>query len=369
MTRTGRRAAHALALAMASALVLTSAFATPAPEIPAASTLEPEALASARMLPGPLHPEFAAQEGSQVGPLVGDMTRGADQSQATGGELNLTAAEWVGSPPEALPRLGPDELALKPVVGGPARLSDVPTPLVTARYVAIIDEDSGALLYGRDAHTRVPPASTTKIATTLVALERATNLNQPVRVTVSGSQMAAADGSSVMGLEPGERVSLETLLYGMMLPSGNDAAEQVALALAGSRERYVDWMNRAAVGLGLRNTHFANPSGMDARGHYSSAYDMAMLARHAMRHPAFRQMAAATHYYGDDYPMTNVNRLIGWYAGADGVKVGFTDEARKTIVASVTRGGHRVYVGLMRSEDLPGDCMALFDWVWDTFAW
>jgi D-alanyl-D-alanine carboxypeptidase len=286
-----------------------------------------------------------------------------------GGETNLALNESVLGPHESVPAVGPDELALGPVVGGPARIDDAAPPLVTARHVAIIDEGSGALLYGQNAHTRVPPASTTKIATTLVALERAADLGQLVRVTVSGSRMEAADGSSVMGLEPGRQVTLETLLYGMMLPSGNDAAEQVALALAGSRERYVDWMNETVAELGLHDTRFANPSGMDDPGHYSSAYDMAMLARRAMRHPAFRQMAGAAHYYGDDYALTNLNRLIGWYAGADGVKVGFTDEARKTIVASATRNGHRVYVGLMRSEDLPSDSMSLFDWVWQTYAW
>jgi D-alanyl-D-alanine carboxypeptidase len=172
-----------------------------------------------------------------------------------------------------------------------------------------------------------------------------------------------------MGIEPGRGVSLDTLLHGMMLPSGNDAAEQVALSLGGTREQYVEWMNQEAAALGLKDTHFINPSGMDANGHYSSAYDMAMLARYAMRNATFRQLAGATRYFGDGFQMTNLNRLLDLYPGADGVKIGFTDAAQKTIIASAVRDGHRVYVSLMHSADLVGDCTALFNWVWDNFSW
>jgi D-alanyl-D-alanine carboxypeptidase (penicillin-binding protein 5/6) len=108
---------------------------------------------------------------------------------------------------------------------------------------------------------------------------------------------------------------------------------------------------------------------MDADGHYSSAYDMAMLARYAMRNAAFRDLASTVHYTSDQYTMQNLNRLLGTYPGADGVKIGYTDNAQKTIIASATRNGHRVYVSLMHSQDLVGDCTALFNWVWSTFAW
>ena len=165
--------------------------------------------------------------------------------------------------------------------------------------------------------------------------------------------MVARDGSSTMGIEPGLSVSLDTLLHGMMLPSGNDAAEQVAVSLGGTREQYVDWMNQEALALGLKDTHFVNPSGMDAAGHYSSAYDMAMLARYAMRNATFRDLAADTAYSGDGFKMANLNRLLGVYPGADGVKIGFTDAAQKTFVASAVHDGHRVFVSLMRSETCP----------------
>jgi D-alanyl-D-alanine carboxypeptidase len=215
----------------------------------------------------------------------------------------------------------------------------------------------------------VPQASTTKIATTIVALERSPDLARRIKVTVSASAMAARDGSSTMGIEPGRSVGLDTLLYGMMLPSGNDAAEQVALSLADSREHFVAWMNDEAAALGLADTHFANPSGMDAPGHYSSAYDMAMLARYAMRNPTFRTLVSTVRFSGDSYPMRNLNRLLDLYPGADGVKIGYTDLAQKTIVASAMRDGHRVYVSLMHSADLVTDASELFDWVWANYEW
>jgi hypothetical protein len=283
---------------------------------------------------------------------------------------HLTSARaWVDvnalEPTDAPPWIGTPATLAAP----PRKVSNVPAPLVTALYVAVIDEASGKLLYGEQPYVPAPQASTTKIATTIVALERAPDLKQRVRVSISASAMSARDGSSTMGIEPGRVVSLEALLYGMMLPSGNDAAEQVALALADSREQYVGWMNQLATALGLTETQFANPSGMDAAGHYSSAYDMAMLARYAMRNPAFREMAAARIRSDDIYRMYNLNRLLDLYPGADGVKIGFTDAAQKTMVASAVRNGRRVYVSLLHSANLVGDASALFDWIWDTYSW
>jgi serine-type D-Ala-D-Ala carboxypeptidase (penicillin-binding protein 5/6) len=256
-----------------------------------------------------------------------------------------------------------------PSVPGPHQQAVDPPPHVTAAHVAVLDEASGNLLYGQDAFARVAPASITKIVTTIVALERGPDINTVFPTTVSASALVACDGSSVMGLEPEDHVKLETLLYGMMLPSGNDAAEQVAVSLAGSRDRYVSWMNEKVAALHLRDTHFVTPSGMDADEHYSSAYDMALLARYAMQNPEFRILAATQRMVDDDYYMHNLNPLLGSYAGADGVKIGYTEIAGRTFVASATRDGHRVYVSLMGSRDLSGDAVALLDWVWKTFRW
>ncbi len=281
--------------------------------------------------------------------------------------IDATAVEPSGVPPwVATPA------AQKSLIGlpkAPERTGAAAPPNVSAWYVAIVDDASGELIYGEQPNVSVPQASTTKIATTIVALERSPDLSRRIRVTVSASAMVARDGSSTMGIEPGRSVGLDTLLYGMMLPSGNDAAEQVALSLADSREQFVAWMNDEAAALGLADTHFANPSGMDAPGHYSSAYDMAMLARYAMRNPTFRQLVSTVRFNGDSYPMRNLNRLLDVYPGADGVKIGYTDLAQKTIVGSAVHDGHRVYVSLMHSADLVSDSIALFDWVWANYEW
>ncbi|HEV7664921.1 MAG TPA: D-alanyl-D-alanine carboxypeptidase family protein [Chloroflexota bacterium] len=290
-----------------------------------------------------------------------------------GDEGHAAAQAWVDTAnvePSAVPAwVSPTSLGAPQLPAAPRRTGDAPPPDTTAIHIAIIDDASGQLIYGEQPNTEVPQASTTKIATTIVALERSPDVSRRIKVTISATAMANRDGSSTMGIEPGRSVSLDTLLHGMMLPSGNDAAEQVAVALADSREQYVDWMNLETAALGLKNTHFVNPSGMDAPNHYSSAYDMAMLARYAMRNSVFRDLAGTSRYTSDGFPMANLNRFLDLYPGADGVKIGFTDAAQKTIVASATRDGHHVYVSLMHSQDLVGDCTALFNWVWDNFAW
>jgi D-alanyl-D-alanine carboxypeptidase len=280
--------------------------------------------------------------------------------------VDATAVEPSGIPPWVATPLAQSSANR---VAPPRKTGDQAAPNTSAWYMAIVDDASGQLLYGEKPHETVPQASTTKIATTIVALERAGDLSRRIKVTVSATAMAARDGSSTLGIEPGRSVSLDTLLYGMMLPSGNDAAEQIALSLADSREEFVGWMNDEAAALGLADTHFVNPSGMDAAGHYSSAYDMAMLARYAMRNPTFRALASTTSHTGDGYPMHNLNRLLDFYSGADGVKIGYTDLAQKTIVASAMRDGHRVYVSLMHSSDLVTDSIRMFDWVWNNYEW
>jgi D-alanyl-D-alanine carboxypeptidase (penicillin-binding protein 5/6) len=253
--------------------------------------------------------------------------------------------------------------------GGPRQEGTDAAPSVSAKSVVVLDDSSGNLLYGREPFIRRAPASTTKVVAAIVALERGPDLKTVYTTTVSASALVPCDGSSVMGLEPDDHVKLETLLYGMMLPSGNDAAEQVAVSLGGSRERFVAWMNEKVQALHLRDTHFVTPSGMDADDQYSSAYDMALLARSAMRNEQFRKIVATPYFVGDDYYMHNLNPLLSTYPGADGVKVGYTEIAGRTVVATATRDGHRVYVSLLGSRNLAGDCTRLFDWVWRTFRW
>jgi D-alanyl-D-alanine carboxypeptidase len=252
----------------------------------------------------------------------------------------------------------------------PQRVLPLAPPAVTAPEVAVVDDTSGLLLYGLSAHTHEAPASTTKIATAIVTLEHADDLDRSVRITVNGFAMAEADGSSIMGLSPGRQLTLRTLLDGLLLPSGNDAAEQLALTVAESRTQFVGWMNSVATDeLGLHDTEFVNPSGLDADGHYSSAYDLAQLARRAMREDVFRQIVASPEIVAQGFDLVGHNPLIGTYRGADGVKTGTTDLAGKVLVGSATRNGHRVYAVVMHSDDILADTSALLDWAWQEFAW
>jgi hypothetical protein len=252
----------------------------------------------------------------------------------------------------------------------PRRVVPLAPPQVSAAQLAVVDDASGLLLYGSAAHAREAPASTTKIATAIVTLEHADSLDTPVRISIDGAAMAAADGSSIMGLSPGERLSLHTLLGGLLLPSGNDAAEQLAISVAESRAQFVGWMNAVASDeLGLQDTHFVNPSGLDADDHYSSAYDLAQLARRAMREDVFRQIVAAPEIRAEGYTLTGHNPLIGAYRGGDGVKTGSTDAAGRVLVGSATRNGHRLYAVVMHSDDIQADTTALLDWAWQEFSW
>jgi D-alanyl-D-alanine carboxypeptidase len=339
----------------------TAAPAPPTP-VPPTATLEPTRVPTPRPTTVPTEPPTPTAEATP------DPDRAAQQQYCDA----AAPPGRIALPPLAPSvRIPPAEAVRQPTPasGGPRQSGGDPPPHVTAPHVAVLDEGSGAMLVSVDPFAREAPASITKIATTVVALEHEPDLKRVFTTTVSASALAACDGSSIMGLEPDDHVTLETLLYGMMLPSGNDAAEQVAYSLAGSREAYVAWMNEKVAALGLRDTHFVTPSGMDADDHYSSAYDMALLARYAMRNPEFRTLASAKSFVGDDYYLHNLNPMLYAYAGADGVKIGYTDIAGRTIVASATRDGHRVYVSLMGSRNLAGDCAALFDWVWNDFQW
>jgi D-alanyl-D-alanine carboxypeptidase (penicillin-binding protein 5/6) len=210
-------------------------------------------------------------------------------------------------------------------------------------------------------------ASTTKIMTALLALERG-NLNQVVTVDVNAADMP---DSSVMGLSPGERLTLRDLLYGLLLPSGNDAARQIARTIAGSEPAFVDLMNRRAAELGLADTHYANPHGLDAPGHYTSAADLAKLARIALRNPTFAQIVATqqkTVKGRATYDLHSTNPLLG-QPGVEGVKTGHTDLAGACLVAAVRRDGHRVITVVLNSPDYSAEALALAYYAFAAYAW
>lgn len=236
-------------------------------------------------------------------------------------------------------------------------------PKITGRAAAVIEASCGALLYGRNTNVRLPPASLAKIATALVAVERA-DLSRTVEVRVNSGLMVASTGSTVMGLEPGLRMSMRDLLYGLLLPSGNDAAVAIAEEVAGSVAAFVELMNGKAEELGLANTHFSNPHGLDEPGLYSSALDMALLGRALLAQPELAAIVRTERYQPawEGPELWNGNALLNLYPGAIGVKIGYTEKAGQTIVAAAERDGRRLIVSVLGSWDRYSDAIALLEW-------
>ncbi len=242
-------------------------------------------------------------------------------------------------------------------------------PAISGDSAILIDEASGIALYEKDPHARLPAASLTKIMTALIALERG-HLDDQVEVSVDSRTMR---GSTVMGLVPGERLTLEDLLYGLMLPSGNDAALAIAQHISGSTEAFVALMNQRAAELGMINTRYTNPHGLDQGGPYSSAFDLAVVTRAGMQREDFRTIVntkyrVVTGSLGT-YQLGTLNPLYGRLAGVDGVKTGYTRTARQTLVGTVTRDGHRLIAVVLRSPDRAYDGTALLNWGFQSYAW
>ena len=226
----------------------------------------------------------------------------------------------------------------------------IPLPAVDAQEIALMNLDTGRFLWQSNTRQAWAPASLTKIFTAMVAVDLM-GLNATVTVPASISQLPA--DSTFMGLSPGERVSVRELLYGVFLNSGNDAAETLASAVT-SRATFIATMNAKASRLGLRTTHFVNPSGLDAAGHYSSAYDLAIAALYLESHygsivsiaatPAITIPQTATH---KTYKLTNLDKLMWTYPGVYGLKTGWTESALGCLITTASRGGHRILVVML----------------------
>lgn len=243
-----------------------------------------------------------------------------------------------------------------------------PPPGVSAAAAVVLDWNTGRLLYGKNPHQRRAPASTTKIMTALLALETG-RLNDRVAI----SRQAAATPGSSMGLRAGDQYSLEEMLYGLLLPSGNDAAVAIAEHIAGSVEGFVGLMNARATQLGLEDTQFVNPHGLTAPGHRSSAYDLALLTRHALSNPTFAELVRFKRFQaceeeGRVRELYNTNQLLWQYRWADGVKTGTTSVAGRCLVSSATQGAQRLIAVVLRSGDRFGEAQRLLEWGFDNFA-
>ncbi len=237
-------------------------------------------------------------------------------------------------------------------------------PQIVAKAAVVIDAATGAVIYEKNAHQRRAPASTTKMMTALVTLEKA-RLDE----VVTASPNVKVE-PSIIGLDPGDQLTVEQLLYGLLLPSGNDAAVALADHVGGSMSRFAALMNARAEQLGLKDTHFVNSHGLDVDGHYSSAYDLAIIARTALQNPVFGKIVATREYRiaaPIRWMFKNNNQLLGSYPGADGVKTGYTDNAGRCLVASATRSSKRVISVVLDSDAMWDDSTALLDYYFTNY--
>jgi serine-type D-Ala-D-Ala carboxypeptidase (penicillin-binding protein 5/6) len=242
---------------------------------------------------------------------------------------------------------------------------DEPPPSLSMAAV-VMDAGSGAIVHAENPHTRRAPASTTKMLTALVALRHA-DLDE---VVVAGRGVLVEP--SIIGLEPGDELTVEQLLYGLLLNSGNDAALALAEHIGGSVEGFAAMMNAEAKKLGMANSHFVNPHGLDAEDHYSTAYDLALLARTALRHPLFARIVSTREYQISGpvrWTFRSTNRLLASYPGADGIKTGYTDDAGRCLAFSATRDGRRAISVVLGSSDQWSQSRALLDYFFATYSW
>ena len=284
-------------------------------------------------------------------------------------------------------------------------------PSVSAGQAIVIDADTGETLYEKNADERAYPASTTKIMTAVIVIETMEKLKSPIDQLVTVPAVAVGTEGSSIYLAYDERVSIEDLLYGMMLRSGNDAAIALATLIGGTVvsenqkpaiikqedlalgikvfactcasasdkkrtvedennagvERFVDMMNQKAIELGCSNTNYMNPNGLFDENHYTTARDMAIISAYAMKNKTFRTIAGAKEYQGKRAPdkynyFTNKNKVVYQYEGGNGIKIGYTKASGRTLVASAKRGERQLICVVMAAPDWFNDAYSLMDY-------
>ena len=241
-------------------------------------------------------------------------------------------------------------------------------PVISARSVVVMDVDSSVVLYQKNPDLPLLPASTTKIMTGIVALE-----NYPLdQILIVGN---LEKNGQVIDLLEGEQMTVENLLYGLLVASGNDAATVLAQNFESGQRAFIEAMNQKARELNLTNTHFENPTGIDHPNHYSTALDLARLSVYALKNPIFTEIVATpkiviwdlnhqiSHY------LFNINQLVGKDLGVKGVKTGWTEEAGECLVAYVEKERRKLITVILGSQDRFGETKRLVDWVFENFEW
>jgi len=230
----------------------------------------------------------------------------------------------------------------------------------------LMEPVTGQILYEKDSHLRRAPASVTKLMTLVLACEAVEAGRVKLSDVVIASENAARLGGSQIYLEPGEKMSLHDLLLAIAVGSANDACVAVAEHICGSHEEFVALMNQRAQELGMNDTHFVNAYGLPAERHYTSAYDMAVLGRYALRFPLLLELTSVKEHdlRGGKFHLYNTNKLLWWYEGADGFKTGWVNEAGYCLAATAERGDLRLIAVTMGAPKRHGnfrDCMKLFN--------
>lgn len=238
-------------------------------------------------------------------------------------------------------------------------------PSVSANNAILMEQSTGRVLFEKNAYDQDSIASITKIMTAVLAIESG---KMEEETTVS-REAIYTEGSSIY-LEQGEEISIKDLVYGLMLRSGNDAAVAIAEHIGGSEEGFVYLMNEKANWLGMTNTHFDNPHGLDSDNHYSSAYDMAVLTRHAMEYDEYKQISGTTSYQSENrsYSWQNKNKLLTqYYEHSTGGKTGYTKQTGRTLVSTASKDGVDLIAVTLDAPDDWRDHMNMFEWGFDNY--
>ncbi len=239
---------------------------------------------------------------------------------------------------------------------------------MSAQSAVVLEQSTGKVLWESNSRQQLGMASTTKIMTAVVTLEHA----DPLEFVTVGKNAAGVEGSSIC-LEEGEQLTVEDLLYGLMLNSGNDAAVALAEHIGGTVEHFCDLMNQKAQEIGAVNTHFENPNGLPQDGHYTTAYDLGLIACYALKNPFFCKIVSTREttiaWNGRDYgrKLSNHNKMLRLYEGCDGVKTGFTKSTGRALVTSATRNGMQVVAVTLNDPDDWRDHTDLLDRAFSEF--
>ena len=256
-----------------------------------------------------------------------------------------------------------------------ASAKSVKEPSLNSKYAIAIDRESKAILFGKNENQKVPMASTTKIMTAIVLLENlGINNNLTLDTEIEVCKQAASIGGSRLGLKTGNKVKVNDLLYGLMLCSGNDAAIQIAVSVAGSVEEFANMMNKKAKELKLKNSHFVTPHGLDEEEHYTTAYELALITDYALNIDKIAEVVKTKSYTvsinGYSKTITNTNELLGYLDGVNGVKTGFTNGAGRCLVTSVERDGFNiitVVLGADTKKFRTKDSISLIEYVYSNY--